>query len=305
MLAAVQLGFASLSIVGKVTVARVPPLALVMTRVLGASVVFSLLAIARGASIFPPRKHMRDVLLLALLGVAANQWMFTLGLKLSSAITATALVATIPIFTTGLAIALGRERSSWRVWLGVAIAFAGTLAVLGPSRLALGGAFLLGNALVVANCFVYAIYLVRVRDLVTREDPADVIRWVFLFGAALTVPVGLPSFVQSAPHWDARVWCSILYIVLVPTAFTYGANAWALRRAPSSLVSLFVNVQPVLAVLLTLALGDPLARWLHVPAPHEAFTAWMAVGIVAVLLGVWIATHVRAEPLRSGRPGNV
>ena len=52
-------------------------------------------------------------------------------------------------------------------------------------------------------------------------------------------------------------WLGLIYIVLFPTVGTYFLNVYALKRAPSSLVAIYIYVQPVLGALMAAAtLGE-------------------------------------------------
>jgi drug/metabolite transporter (DMT)-like permease len=289
----VQFAFASWSIVGKVTLAVVPPVALIAVRLLGGALFFSAFARARGFSPLPPREALGTMAGLALLGVVLNQLCFTMGLARTSAINTTVLGATIPVFTALYAFASGRERGGARVWAGLAIALAGVLTVARPERLALGPGAVLGNALILVNSACYAAYLVRGREQIEKYTAERVVTWVFVLGAAMVVPLGVPYVAAHAASWGLRVWLAIGYVVLVPTAYAYGANAWALSRAPASLVAAFIYLQPVLAIALALGVGDALAAWLAVPPPSEHLTARTAAGTVAILVGVWVSSRRR------------
>jgi drug/metabolite transporter (DMT)-like permease len=289
----VQLAFATLSIVGKVTLAVVPPLALVAVRLAGGAAVFALAAAGAGRSLVPPRGERWTFVRLALLGLVVNQALFSYGLARTTAINATVLIATIPMLTAVYAVASGRERGQPRVWLGALVAFAGVVIVARPERLSLGDRTLVGNALVLANCVAYSAYLVQARAAVARHGAPAVLTWIFVAAAAIAAPVGLPLVAAHSAAWSARHWMALGYIVAAPTVFAYGANAWALARAPSSLVAVFIYVQPALAVVLALTLGDHLAGWLGVAPPRETLTVQAGLGMLAIFAGVYVAAHRR------------
>src|SRR2546429_1142977 len=107
----VQVLFASLSVAGKYAFREISPLALVMIRASSGALVFF------GWHLLTERKRIaaRDLprlMLYGLLGVTFNQLFFFLGLSYTSATNATVLGTTIPVFTVGVAVLLGRERAS-------------------------------------------------------------------------------------------------------------------------------------------------------------------------------------------------
>jgi drug/metabolite transporter (DMT)-like permease len=295
LLFAVQFAFASLAVVGKVTVSAVPWQSLVLLRTAGAALVFGLLGVARGEPQLPPRGERLAMLRLGLLGVFINQALFLAGLRRTTAINATVLIATIPLFTAVFTVATGREAYRPRFALGTLIAVAGMGLVVRPERLALGGSHLAGDAMVVLNCCAYAVYLSLARDAIVRHGGTSVVRWAFYAGLLFAIPLGLRETLAAAPAWSPPVLASLAYILLVPTAFAYGANALALGRVPASVVSVFVYVQPVLASVMAVTVSAPLARWLGVVVAPETLTARSVAGALAVLVGVAVAT-LRASP---------
>ncbi|MFO0558116.1 MAG: DMT family transporter [Polyangiales bacterium] len=109
-LLAVQVAFASWSIVGKVTLGVVPAEALTFVRLLGGALAFSLVARMRRAPWLPPKGERWSFVLLALSGLVINQLCFTWGLKRTSAVETTLLVAMIPVLSATVAVFTGAER---------------------------------------------------------------------------------------------------------------------------------------------------------------------------------------------------
>jgi drug/metabolite transporter (DMT)-like permease len=282
MLLAVQVAFASLSVVGKVVLRSLEPGAIALVRLAGAALVFAAIAAARAERGGWTRIPFRDVLAIAgcaCLGIFGNQVLFLYGLRLTSPVNATVLIAAIPVFTVLIAILLGREKARAKVLGGIAIASAGVVWLVGAEAIALGAEGAIGDLLVLANSLVYALYLVLVRDLALKHGSLPVVTIGFAVGAALALPIGVPALAEQGPALDASTWALLAYAVLVPTVFTYLASAWALEHAPSSTVATYVFAQPpVAAVLAWIVLGEvPSAR--------------LAVAAVLVFAGIWLVTR--------------
>jgi len=290
VLTMVQVAFASLAVVGKITLGAVPWQSLVLLRTIGATAVFAVIAVVRGERWLPPPGERLAMLRLGLLGVFINQCLFLAGLRRTSSVNASVLVATIPLFTVLFAVLTGREAFRPRFAAGLAVAMAGLALVLRPERAALGGEHLLGDALVVCNCAAYAVYLALARDAVVRHGGTSVVRWAFQAALPFALVVGLGPTIRTAPTWSPPVVGAVAYILLVPTAFTYAANALALGRVPASVVSVFVYLQPVLAVAMAALGADALAARLHISWVAEPITVRTILGGILVLLGVAVAT---------------
>jgi len=256
----VQVAFGSLAVEGKLAMTPrhgVSPAALAMARILGAAAFFvALRALGRAAGQAPGVTSWRDRAALGLLasfGIVLNQALFLAGLQRTSPLSATLLVAMIPVFTAIVAAAAGRERLTGRKLGGIALALLG-VAVL--SRFALPAA---GDLMVLLNALSYAIYVVFAKGLLTRLGTQAVMAWVFGWGVVLFAPVGGAALVREAPGWSPAAAGLVAFIVGVPTVLGYGLNAWALRRASPTLVTIYIYLQPlVVALLAWVQLGQPL-----------------------------------------------
>jgi drug/metabolite transporter (DMT)-like permease len=277
-LVAVQVAFATLSVAGKVVVRSLSPESLALVRLGGAALVFGAFW-ARGERRPIPAVDLARIAGCAALGIFGNQVLFLNGLRLTSAVNATVLVATIPIFTVLAASALGREPFRTRTLMGALVAFAGVVWLSTDPGRAGGVSGRLGDLLVALNALFYAVYLVLVRDLVARHGSLPVVAHGFAFAFVLSLPFGVPALWREAPFVSTEVWALTGYVILVPTVFTYLANAWALRFAPSSTVAIYIYLQPIVAsVLAVVFLGE-------VPGPRVLVTA------LAVFAGVWLVTR--------------
>jgi drug/metabolite transporter (DMT)-like permease len=151
----VQVIFATLHIVGKVVLAEIPALAFAASRVLIATPLLVVMA-WRHDRVLPSARDWRALALLGLLGVFANQLLYLVGLRFTTATNAAILMPSIPVFTVAAAAILGTERLTERRIAGISLAAVGALVLLDPARLQLGGPASLGNLLVAGNCLCYA-----------------------------------------------------------------------------------------------------------------------------------------------------
>jgi drug/metabolite transporter (DMT)-like permease len=251
-LLAVQLMFASLAPVGKIALREIPPFGLIAFRAPAAAAVLLLFASVRGMKRVELRDHAMLVVY-AFFGIIANQLIFILGLQRSTATNAVVIGATIPVFTVGIAVALGKERATASRIAGLAVALCGALVVVG-SGFQLGGSVFIGNLLIVLNSLSFSIYLVISRGLLAKYGTVTVITWTMIYGALGVLPFGAGALAEHAQHLSPRAWAAMSYIVLFPTVGTYFLNSWALKRAPSSVVAIYIYVQPVIGALLSAAM---------------------------------------------------
>jgi drug/metabolite transporter (DMT)-like permease len=270
--------FATWPIVGKVALKVVPSVALVAFRVAGAALAFILIGALRGRIGSIQKRDWPLLIASSLLGVVLNQWLFVKGLSLTSVINATLLGTLIPVFTLLVSIALRTDRVSLRRIIGICLAAAGVLYLIGPERAEFSSATRLGDLLIVTNSLCYGAYIVISKDLMKRYSALTVITWIFIVGSVATVPFGAMS-VSHAPLADLRpaIWLAIVYIVLVPTVGAYYLNAWALGRVAPSTVAVYIYLQPLIAFSLApLLLGEKLS-WRTLVAASLIFAGVLVV----------------------------
>jgi drug/metabolite transporter (DMT)-like permease len=278
-----QLCFASLAVVGRMAVdARVPPAGIVLVRMLGGAIAFTLIARLRG-TLKLERKDAAFFLLLAVLGVVLNQELFIHGLARTTATNAVVLGSTIPVFTALAAIALRYESVSARRLLGIAIAFTGCVILVGPDELSLSSSHLLGSVMILVNAACYGIYLAIAGKVAGRYDPLAILAILFLIGLPLVAPLGVQAWAQAAPLTRSGV-AFLAFLILVPTVGAYSLIQIGLRRAESSLVASYIYLQPVFAAAGAAVLLD------ERPGGQTALAA------VVVLGGVWISAGVKPGP---------
>ena len=82
-----------------------------------------------------------------------------------------------------------------------------------------------------------------------RSHSLNVITWIFLIGAILTLPLAIYAWAGDGFKMVPQEgWLSVVYIVLVPTVVAYYLNAWALTRVAPSIVAIYIYLQPLLAL---------------------------------------------------------
>jgi drug/metabolite transporter (DMT)-like permease len=293
----VQILMASMAIVGKIVLQEVPASVLVMARVCGASVVLYLaLQLAREPAV-RDRGALLQFGLLGALGIAANQTLFLFGLGHTTAINATILVATIPVFTVIESLLSGREAPSLPKLAGIALAGGGVLYLIGVDRFSRAPDVAWGNILIVVAMVCYATYLVHSKRLLARHGVITLSFWVMTFGAVLVVPPGLYTLAHTSLQGVRPVvWVLTAYIVVGPTILAYLMNIWALKRVSSNLVAAYIYLQPILTAVVAPAV-----------LAGEHLTSRALVGGLGIFIGlglvIWTERTEAVEPMAEPLPG--
>ena len=279
-LIAVQILFGTWPILGKFVLRSMSSSTLVAARLTGAALVFLLIQRNIGPLL---RMRRKDFVLLALssaIGVVGNQFLFVKGLSLTTAINATLISTTIPVFALLVSILFGYDRLSFKRLMGMLLAAIGVLYLVNPFHADFSAQTTLGNMLIVSNSFLYGTYIVISKDLFERYGALNVITWIFLVGTVVTIPVGALSVRgENLDSLGVLVWLSLILIILLPTVGAYYLNAWALTKVSPSVVAVYIYLQPLIAFGLA-----PLVL-------NETWNSRTIVSSVLIFAGVAIVTR--------------
>ena len=225
----------------KAAIAHFPPILLMALR-------FAVTALVLVWFVRMPRGQMAALFLIALISAALQYSLTFTGLKgLDAGVAALIVQLEVPFLVLVGAVFL-KEKTGWRKWAGIALAFFGVYQIAGEPRIS---AALASVLLVVAGAFVWAVgqaMIRRLRDI----DGLTVTAWVAVMAAPQLLAV---SLVVETGHWQAIqsagwvVWATVLYLGLVMTALGYGLWYTLIRRNPVSRVAPFLLLLPVFAVL--------------------------------------------------------
>jgi len=200
-----------------------------------------------------------------------------LGIARTSASEAAILIATIPLFVVILNTFTLRERNTARQWAGIALSFAGIVALVLLGGSGAGGGGLAGNLLVLAASLSAGVYSILARRLLVSRPALFVTTFQNLFGALFMLPLALAEAAlvgvrQPTPGAAGGV----LFLTVVCSITAYLLLNYAFRFIPASKVAVFINLTPVVAVASAYVLLG------------ERFTAGQAAAAVVVVAGVWL-----------------
>lgn len=273
--------------------AYMQPFGIVTLRVLGASLFF---AVAK--QLAAPHDKIRGradnirAVLCGLVGIGLNQLLFFSGLNYTSPISASLLQTISPIVVVLASAVLLSEKITVPRLLGIGVGAAGAAALIlsRPAQAALYPHATLGNVCILLNATFFGLYLVIVAPLMRKYHPFTVLGRIFLVGALLVVPFGWrEALATDYAHFPPKIWAELFYMVFFLTILAYLLNNWALKYASPALLGVYIYLQPVLAVLIAVALGK------------DVFT-WDKAGQAALIfVGVWLVSRKpQAAPARDG-----
>lgn len=204
-------------------------------------------------------KDIRTLCISALFGVAFNMLLFFKGLSITTPINGAVLMMNTPIFVVVFAALYLKERITAQKIMGIGIAALGAILLMGGRNFNFSAQTVWGDVMVTGNAIIYAFYLVYAKSLMQKYHPLTVTMWSFVFGWFVVLPFGAAEFMEiQFSTFTPQVWMGVAFITVGSTFLTYVLNAYALRKASSSLVGSYIYLQPVLAALIAIVSGKDL-----------------------------------------------
>ena len=267
--------------VGKLLAEALPiPLILCLRCILACLVLWPL-ARAMDGPVRIGRAAAVNLALQALLGTALYNAALLTGLRLTTALEAGLVLATMPAVVALGSAAWLRERLAPRHWVAAALA-AGGMAAITVARLGgEAGGSALGNALVFAGVCGEAAYVLLAKRLAGRVPVVTASFWMQAFSALMLLPVALPEAGAVAALTEPRLGALLVFHSLTASVLCLLLWYAGLRKVPAGVAGVFTGFLPAAAALTAvLGLG-------------ESFTVTHAVGFAlmggSLLLATWPA----------------
>lgn len=260
----------------------VSPMAYMATRCMGAAAIFWLI------SLFMPRERVerRDLLVImggGLLGFVVSQTLTAWALHFTTPVYFSIIATLTPVATMVCAALLIGERLSLRGALGVAIGVVGALLmVMVGWQVGSGMNDLLGIGLAVLSLLTWAVYLIITRKVSVKYTAVTQMKWVFWVSTLAVLPFSWTDLQASRLYSSQWAWSGVAemaFIVVFATVAGFFAIPFALRYLKTTTVSVYTNLQPVVASFVAIAIGQDLLSW---DKP---------VSLALVLLSAWIVTN--------------
>jgi drug/metabolite transporter (DMT)-like permease len=200
-----------------------------------------------------------QLVVLGLIGHVLYQLCFIGGLARTSVANSSLMLAITPVLIAVISAALGHERIGRAHWIGALVSTAGIYLVVGRG-FRLGGAGLLGDALMFGAVLCWAIYTLGARPLMERHSPVAVTGLSMALGTLVYVPMVWPQ-VRAVDWSRVSAWTLGLSVYSALFALCVAYTIWyvAVRQIGSARTSAYSNLIPVVAMAsAVLFLGEPL-----------------------------------------------
>lgn len=212
------------------------------------------------------KKDLFTIFLGALFGLVGAQLSFANALLYTSPVNISIIAAMTPVAVMLLAAAVLKEPITLKKAAGVLIGASGALLIILHSTSMDNGktGSLFGNLLCIVNVITYAVYLVITRPVSQRYSPVTLMKWMFFFSALISLPLGIGDLPQAkvfSAAGNLSILLRLAYVVIMATGIAYFLVPMALKRIRPTTVSMYNNLQPIVASVIAIIIGQDVMSW--------------------------------------------
>lgn len=260
----------------------VPALVVADMRAVGAAVAFWVMSLFVGGGERVSVSMLGRLCVAGILCIVLNQVLFTVGVNYTSPIDATVISTMLPIVTMVFAAIILKESITGMKVVGIAVGAAGALTlVFGGGGSSVGGG-LVGDALCFTAQVSCALYMVIFSNTIHRYSVVTLMKWLFLFSAIIVTMVTWPSVVAvDYASLPLKAWGEMMFIVFGGTFVSYIFFTGGQKLLRPTVVSMYNYVQPIVATVLSVAMGV------------GSFGVGKVISMAMVFAGVYIVTHAK------------
>lgn len=195
------------------------------------------------------KEMFKKIFIVSFLGFFINQVFFMVGLTKTEAINAAIINNTIPIFTALMAIVFGLELFNFRKITGITIGFALVIYLAIAKKGGGVGSINLGDIYIFINVISLSLSFIYVKKVINKETPHELLSGGMILLGGVMISFLCLSEVPAAFMYtfnSPRTMWLMFFEVILSTAVVYWLNFKALQVLDSSIMTVFIFLQPIL-----------------------------------------------------------
>lgn len=241
-------------VLAKSVTMELPPATVLLYRALLAAGIYGAYILIKKKQLKPLEKQdWWKFLLLGIINIPINQFLFLTGVQLSSPPNIALAYALTPAFVLIIATVFLREAINWKRTLGIGIAIGGTVMILAEKGFDFSSDSFLGDLMALTASFSWAIYTILGKTLSRKYGAAYMTGMAMIMGLLSYIPI---YFIHPAEFVFTAItgvqWLQIFYLGAITSAVGYALWYLALTKIDASKVSVFNNIQPIFTTILTM-----------------------------------------------------
>ena len=260
---------------------NITPMALFCLRSFGATALFWIWSMFTAPREQIEKKDVWKVAVASFLGLFMTQLSFLFAITKTTAIDASIMSTLSPIMTLVISAIVIKERITWSGILGIILSLIGVLILIFNCVSIRSGAdstSIWGILGMVVNTVCFASYVGIFKPVIQKYSVVTFMKWMFLFSSLMALPFAFGAFKASnLGAVPMNVVWQVLFVVVAATFIAYFLIPIGQKRLRPVVVCMYTYVQPVIAMIIALALGLDTLNALKVMATVLVFTG---VGLV-------------------------
>ncbi len=238
----------------RLAVRDIPPTTLAVFRFgLGAVILLGGTALIRPELLRIDFRSLRVAAFLGAIFFSLFPLSFNAGLQFTEASRGALMLATMPVWSMLLAGRLTGEQLVARQVIGVGLSLCGVLVAMAERGLTLegDGRALLGDALVLLTAFLGALYGILAKRALSRQHALTLVSYAMLIGTIVLVPIAIvEGLITELRQLDSSLTRVVLFLGIPGGAFAFGLWTAALARLSPTQVTVYINLNPIVAAVL-------------------------------------------------------
>lgn len=228
------------------------------------------------------RRDSIAVIRLGFLGITLYSILFMYGLKLTTAANSALLISLSPLFGALISAASGKERLTFRIGAGLALATTGVVLIIRShhGELSFSSSKVAGDLLTLCATLTWALYTITAKPLLEKYSAVKVTAYNFAAGSFLLLPVSLNGLINQP--WSAislLSWAAMAFAAFIAAGVAYVFWYQGVKNIGVTRTMVYHYLMPFAAVLFAaFALG-------------ERITILQCIGGAGILSGVYLVQN--------------
>ncbi|MDR1346955.1 MAG: DMT family transporter [Prevotellaceae bacterium] len=227
-------------------------------------------------------KDLMMIFLCGLLGLVATQVTFAVGLRYTTPVTYSLILALTPIVVLLLSALFLKEPVTYYKTIGVLLGLSGSSIIIlqGSSNNSSNTAFGILTAIVSVSC--YAGYIILTRKISAKYSPVTMMKWMFLLSAVVLFPFGCSELPEQRIYSSSATFTAIselIFALLFSSIIAFFLMPVALKRIKATTAAIYANAQPLVASSAAIIVGQDFFGWDRLLA------------LILVITGVYLVTQ--------------
>lgn len=276
-------------VVAKITLQEFPPMSLIFLRFAFACFFLAPFLISASKKVKISKQDLPKLIAVGVFAITLNISLFFEGLKRTTAIDASVLTLTLPMFSVLFGWWFLKEKVYFVNLIGIFLGLLGSLVIIGFPQIFTGiispEAFL-GNILIILASICWVVGAVISKPLLSKYSSLVVTGVAFIVG---TVTMLIPSAFEyyKNPGWSSQItilgFLGLGYMILLSSISAYFLFEWGLSKTSVVVADLFQYIEPAVATTLAvLVLGEKIS--------HS-----FLIGALLIGAGVFMGTLAKQE----------